>query len=97
LQWDDVNLERVVDEDKSTKRKPVYKSYGFIHVKTGATKMRGDDGVLERYVTVTENLWHWLIDRKPPEGGLVVPVKKNYVYELRQAAVETAKIKAWPH
>lgn len=97
LNWDDVNLERVVDEDKSTKRKPVYKSYGFIHVKTGATKMRGDDGVLERYVTVTENLWNWLIDRKPPDGGPVVPVKKNYVYELRQAAVETAKIKDWPH
>jgi integrase len=97
LQWDDVNLERIVDEDKSTKRKVVYKSHGFIHVKTGATKMRGDDGVLERYVTVTENLWHWLIDRKPPQGGRVVAVKKNYVYELRQAAVAAAKIKVWPH
>jgi integrase len=97
LQWEDINLEREVDEAKSNKRKTVYKSWGFIHVKTGATKMRGDEGISERYVAVQENLWHWLIDRKPPSGGPVLPVKKNYFYELRQAAVVAAKLKQWPH
>jgi len=97
LQWEDINLEREVDEAKSNKRKTVYKSWGYVHVKTGATKMRGDEGVSERYVAVQENLWHWLIDRKPPAGGPVLPVKKNYFYELRQAAVVAAKLKQWPH
>lgn len=97
LRWEDVNLERTEDEARSKKGKPVYKSWGFIHVKTGATKMRGDVGISERYVSVSENLWHWLIERKPLKGGPVVPVAKNYLHELRQAAVEDAKLKGWPH
>jgi integrase len=97
LLWEDVNLERTEDEARSKRGKPVFKSWGFIHVKTGATKMRGDVGIAERYVAVSENLWHWLIERKPANGGPVVPVAKNYLHELRQAAVEDAKIKVWPH
>ena len=97
LTWDSINLERIEDEAKSKKGKPVYKSWGHIHVKAGQTKTRSGGGIMDRYVPISENLWHWLIDRKPPKGGPVVPVAENYFHELRQAAVEDAKLKEWPH
>jgi integrase len=91
LQWEDINLDKVLDEDKSTKKKPVYKSFGWINVKRSKNKKS------LRHVPVSENLHDWLIDRKPPQGGPVVPVAANYLHELRQAAVEDAKIKKYPH
>jgi integrase len=91
LQWEDINLDKVLDEDKSTKKKPVYKSFGWINVK------RSKNAESIRHVSVSENLHDWLIDRKPPQGGPVVPVAANYLHELRQAAVEDAKIKKYPH
>ena len=47
---------------------------------SGGLQSVGRHQDLERYATLTENLWHWLIDHKVPEGGTkLVPVKKNYV------------------
>jgi integrase len=98
LTWDCVNLERIEDEAKSKKGKPVYKSWGHIHVKAGATKNRSGQGVIDRYVPISENLWHWLIERRPPQGGPIVPVAENYFHELRQAAWKlVAPGKLWPH
>jgi integrase len=91
LQWEDINLNKVLDEDKSTKKKPVYKSFGYINVKRSKNKT----GI--RHVPVSENLHDWLIDRKPPQGGPVLPVAFNYLHELRQAAVAAAKIEHYPH
>jgi integrase len=97
LTWDSVNLERIEDEAKSKKGKLVYKSWGHIHVRAGQTKTRSGGGIMDRYVPISENLWYWLIDRKPPKGGPVVSVAENYFHELRQAAVQDAKLKEWPH
>ena len=97
LQWEDIDLERVIDEAKSKKAKPVYKSWGTIHVKSGATKLRHDEGGGERFPEISENLWHWLTLLKPAEGGPVLKMEYNYFYELRQAASEKAGIAKWPH
>jgi integrase len=91
LQWEDINLDKVLDEDKSTKKKPVYKSFGWINVKRSKNRQS------LRHVPISENLHDWLIERKPAQGGPVVPVAANYLHELRQTAVEDAKIKKYPH
>jgi integrase len=90
LNWEDINLDKVLDEDKSTKRKPVYKSFGYVNVRRSKNKAS------VRHVPISENLHDWLIDRKPATGGPVVPVAKNYLAELRQAAAIEAGVE-WPH